>query len=87
MSKVKIEAFLSVPTCSGGIALSRLLKEIERDYNNKVEIFTYKGNNELFQEYRLTAAPAIVVEELVRIMGTCPSKETLIAALYEAGME
>ena len=87
MSKIKIEAFLSVPNCSGGITLSRLLQEIERDYNDKVEIFTYKGNSELFQDYGLTAAPAIVVEGLIRIMGTCPSKETLIAALHEAGME
>jgi hypothetical protein len=31
MSKVKIEAFLSVPTCSGGISLSRLLREIEEE--------------------------------------------------------
>ena len=87
MSKIKVEVFLSVPTCSGGITLSKLLKEIETDFKDKVEIYTYKGNNDLFQGYGLTAAPAIVVGELVRIMGTCPSKETLIAALHEAGME
>jgi len=33
------------------------------------------------------AAPAVVVGGLVRIMGVCPSKESLISALREAGME
>ena len=87
MSKVKIEAFLSVPTCSGGISLSRLLKEIEREFGDKVEIVTYEGHNELFEEYGLTAAPAVVVGELVRIIGVCPSKESLVSALREAGLE
>lgn len=87
MSKVKIEAFLSVPTCSGGVSLSRLLKEIEREFGDKVEIVTYEGQNELFEEYGLTLAPAVVVGELVRIMGVCPSKESLVSALREAGLE
>ena len=87
MSRVKIEAFLSVPTCSGGVSLSRLLKEIEREFVDKVEIVTYEGYTELFEEYGLTSAPAVVVGELVRIMGVCPSKETLISALREAGLE
>lgn len=87
MSKVKIEAFLSVPTCSGGVSLSRLLKEIEREFGDKVEIVTYEGHNELFEEYGLTSAPAVVVGELVRIMGVCPSKESLVSALREAGLE
>ena len=87
MSKVKIEAFLSVPTCSGGVSLSRLLKEIEREFGDKVEIVIYEGQNELFEEYGLTSAPAVVVGELVRIMGVCPSKESLVSALREAGLE
>ena len=87
MNKVKIEAFLSVPTCSGGVSLSRLLKEIEREFADRVEIVTYQGRNQLFEEYGLTAAPAVVVGELVRIMGVCPSKESLISALHEAGLE
>ena len=87
MSKIKVEVFLSIPTCSGGIALSKLLEEIESEFKDSVEINIHKGDNELFHEYGLTAAPAIVVEELVKIMGVCPSKETLISALREAGME
>lgn len=87
MSRVKVEAFLSVPTCSGGVSLSKLLREIEQEFGDKVEIITYEGRNELFEEYDLTAAPAIVVGELVRIMGVCPSKESLVSALREAGLE
>ena len=36
MNKVKIEAFLSIPTCSGGVNLTRLLDEIEKEYGDKV---------------------------------------------------
>ena len=71
MNKVKIEAFLSIPTCSGGVSLSKLLEEIGEEFGDKVEIITYKGRNELFEKYNLTAAPAVVVGELVRIMGVC----------------
>jgi len=87
MNKVKIEAFLSVPTCSGGVNLTNLLNEIKKEYGDKVEIGTYKGRNELFEKYNLTTAPALIVGGLVRIMGVCPSKETLIAALREAGLD
>ena len=87
MSKVKVEAFLSIPTCSGGVSLSKLLKEIEEEFGGKVEVITYKGRHELFEQYNLTAAPAVVIGELVRMMGVCPSKESLISALREAGLD
>jgi len=87
MSKVKIEAFLSVPACSAGVSLSKLLKEIEGEFGDKVEIIIYRGRRELYEKYNLMAAPAVVVGELVRIMGVCLSKETLIAALQEAGLD
>jgi len=87
VNKVKIEAFLSVPTCSGGINLTRLLSEIQGEFGDKVEIVTYKGRNELFEKYNLTTAPALIIGGLVRIMGLCPSKESLISALKEAGLE
>ena len=87
MSKVKIEAFLSVPACSGGVNLIRLLNEIQEEFGDKVEVITYKGRNELFNKYNLTTAPALIIGGLVRIMGLCPSKESLISALREAGLE
>jgi hypothetical protein len=87
MNKVKIEVFLSIPTCSGGISLSRLLKEIQDEFGDRVEVITYKGRNEVFERYNLTTAPALVIGDLVRIMGVCPSKESLISALKEVGLE
>ena len=87
MKKVKIEAFLSIPTCSGGISLSRLLKEIQDEFSDRVEVITHKGRNEVFERYNLTTAPALVIGDLVRIMGVCPSKESLISALKEVGLE
>ena len=87
MNKMKIEAFLSVPTCSGGVNLTKLLDEIKKEYGNKVEIVTYKGRNEAFEKNNLTTAPALIVGGLVRIMGLCPSKESLISALKEVGLE
>ena len=87
MSQVKIEAFLSTSAGSGDASLSRLLEEIEKEFGNKVEITIHRGHNKLFEEYNLTTAPAVVVEELVKIMGVCPSKETLISALRDAGLE
>jgi len=87
VNKVKIEVFLSVPTCSGGVNLTRLLGEIEQEFSDKVEIVTYKGRHELFEKYNLTTIPALVVGGLVRIMGLCPSKESLISALKEADLE
>ena len=87
MSKIKVEAFLSVPACSGGVSLMRLLKEIEEEYGDKVEIIINRGRTEEYEKRNLTAAPALIVGDLVRIMGVCPDKESLISALREAGME
>jgi len=87
VSKVKIEAFLSTPTGSSDSNLSSLLREIKEEFGNRVEIAIYKEGNELFEEYNLTSTPAVVIEELIKIMGFCPSKETLLSALREVGME
>ena len=87
MSKVKLEAFLSTSNNSNDECLSRLLKEVKGEFGDKVEITSCKGQNELFKEYGLTATPALVIEEMIKIMGFCPSKETLVSALKEAGLE
>ncbi|MFC1910599.1 hypothetical protein ACFLXC_04870 [Chloroflexota bacterium] len=87
MSKIKIEAFLSIPACSGGVNLTRLLQEIEKEYGDKVEIHINKGRNELFEKNNLSSAPALIVGELVRFMGVCPDKESLLSALKECGLD
>ena len=88
MSKVKIEAFVSVPPCSGGVAVKRLLQEIESGYGEQVEIVYHTGPGDPeWDEYAIDNAPALVVGDLVKFVGLAPSKESLVGALREAGME
>ncbi len=88
MSKVRIEAFVSIPPCSGGVAIKRLLKEIEAEHGNQVEIVYHTGpGDKEWAEYAINNAPAMVVGDLVKFVGLAPSKESLVGALREAGME
>lgn len=86
MQRLKIEAFLSSPPCPNSVALLGLVHEIAEEYHEKVELITYDGQVEAFDRYHLTSTPAVVVEELVKMMGFCPSKESLIIALEEMGL-
>ena len=87
MSKVRIEVFVSVPPCSGGVAVKRLMKEIEGEFGDQVEIVYHTGpGDEEWQEYCISNAPALVVGDLVTFVGLVPSKESLVAALREAGL-
>jgi hypothetical protein len=88
MSTIRIEAFGSVPPCSGGVAVKRLLKEIENEYGDQVEIVYHIGpGDKEWEEYAIGNAPALVVGELVKFVGLAPSKESLVSALREAGLE
>lgn len=87
MSKVKIEAFFSTSNDANDECLSGLLEEIKHEFGDKVEIISSQGKNELFDEYHLTATPAVVIEEMIKIIGFCPSKETIVSALKESGLE
>lgn len=84
---VRVEVFLSEPPCPNSIGLARITKEIAEEYGEEVEVITYEGWTEVFEQYNLTATPAVVVDELVKIVGFCPSKESLITALQEMGLE
>ena len=87
MSKVRIEAFVSVPPCSGGIAVKRLLAEIEAEHGEQVEIVYHTGPGDTeWAEYAINNAPALVVGDLVKFVGLAPSKESLVGALREAGL-
>jgi hypothetical protein len=88
MSKVRIEAFVSVPPCSGGVALKRLLQQIAAEYGEQVEIVFHTGPGDPeWEQYAINNAPALVVGDLVKFVGLAPSKESLVGALREAGME
>jgi hypothetical protein len=87
MSTVKLEVFYSTSSNSNDVCLSRLIENIKQEFGDKVEIVTYQGQNEIFNEYCLTATPALVIEEMIKFMGFCPSKETAVSALRESGLE
>jgi hypothetical protein len=88
MSKVKIEAFVSVPPCSGGVVVKRVLKEIEAEFGDRVEVAFHTGPGDPeWDEYAIDNAPAMVVGDLVKFVGLAPSKESLVGALREAGLE
>jgi hypothetical protein len=88
MSKVGIEAFVSVPPCSGGVVVKRLLKEIEAEYGDQVEIVFHTGRGDPeWDRYAINNAPALVIGELVKFVGLAPSKESLVGALREAGLK
>lgn len=85
---IRIEAFVSIPPCSGGVALKRLLKEIEAEFGTQVEIVYHTGpGDKEWEEYAISNAPALVVGDLVKFVGLAPSKESLVSALHEAGLE
>jgi hypothetical protein len=88
MSQVRIEAFVSIPPCSGGVAVKRLLKEIQAEFGDQVEVVFHTGPGDPeWKEYAIGNAPALVVGDLVKFVGLAPSKESLVGALREAGME
>jgi hypothetical protein len=88
MSKVRIEAFVSIPPCSGGVAVKRLLKEVEAEFGDQIEVVFHTGPGDPeWEEYAITNAPAMVIGDLVKFVGLAPSKDSLVGALREAGLE
>jgi predicted DsbA family dithiol-disulfide isomerase len=87
MSKISIEVFLSVPPCSGGVAVKRLLKRAQEEFGERIEVVIHTGRDAKWQEYNINNAPAMVVGDLVKFVGLAPSYECLVGALCEAGLE
>ena len=87
MSPVTIEAFVSVPPCSGGVAVKRLLQRIEAEFGERVRVVLHTGRCPEMEAQRINNAPALVVGDLVKFVGLAPSKESLVGALREAGLE
>ncbi len=88
MDKVRIEAFVSVPPCSGGVAVKRLLKDVQAEFGDRIEVVFHTGPGDPeWEEYAINNAPALVVGDLVKFVGLAPSRESLVGALREAGLE
>ena len=87
MDKVKIEAFLSTPATALDGRVSRLIEEIEDEFGDKVQVTIFGKDDELFKEYNLTMTPAVVIGEMIKMMGFCPSKESFLSALCDMGLK
>ncbi len=83
---IRMEVFTSEPSCSGGRLLLKLVEKIKKEYGDKIEVEIYCGVCKKLEEYGIKASPAIVIDEDIRIVGVCPSEETLKEALREAGL-
>jgi hypothetical protein len=83
---IKVAVFTSEPPCSGGRLLLRLIEKIKEEYMDRIEVEVYKGVNQKLGKYQIATSPAIVIDKDVRIIGVCPSEETLKEALREAGV-
>ena len=87
MPKIMVEAFVSIPPCSGGIAVKRLLREIEAEYGDQIEVVYHTGSGDPeWESYAINNAPALVIGDLVKFVGLAPSKESLVGALRESGL-
>jgi len=84
--KVLVEVFASLPPCSGGRMVKKMVREIAEKYGDRVEVKIYEGMNEKVKEYGIERTPAIVIDQDIRIIGLAPSMETLENALKEAGL-
>ena len=85
---VTMEVFSGEPPCTGCADLLALADEYALKYQGKLEVTKFIGKDamEKFEEYGLWCTPATVINEMIRIEGVCPSRETLDAALQEAGL-
>jgi hypothetical protein len=86
MDKIKIEAFLSIPPKSNDIRLSEILETLKNKFGDKILIDSRGKEDELFASYNLTQTPALVIGEMIKIMGFCPSEDSIISALNDLGM-
>ncbi|MEM2321486.1 MAG: thioredoxin family protein [Candidatus Bathyarchaeia archaeon] len=84
---VKVEVFTAEPPCAGCLKLLGYADRIKAKYGDRVEVIKHIGPCEEFNKYGLTVVPAIVFNEgRIKIMGVCPSMQTIEAALREMGV-
>jgi hypothetical protein len=86
---VKLEIFSGNPPCPGCEALLAMGDQIAAEYpKEELEVIKYIGEEGMakFKEYGLFCVPAAVVNEKIRIEGTCPTRNTMNNALREGGL-
>ncbi len=81
---VKVETFTAEPPCAGCLKLLEYADLIKAKYGDRVEVIKHVGPCEEFGKYGITVVPAIVFNEgKIKIMGVCPSMQTIEATLKE----
>lgn len=84
---VKVEVFTAEPPCAGCLKLLEIADILKEEYGDRVEVIKHVGACEEFNRYCLTVVPAIVFNEgKIKIMGVCPSMDTIKNALLELGV-
>ena len=84
----RIEVLIGDPPCPGCEQIAALAERMKDEYGNKIDIKIYKGEEAIpkFEEYGISAVPAMIIDEKIRIMGMVPSLETFREMLREAGL-
>lgn len=84
---VKVEVFTAEPPCAGCSKLLEIADLLKEKYSESVEVTKHIGSCEEFSKYQLTVVPAMVFNEgRIKIMGVCPSMQTIEASLKEMGI-
>jgi len=84
---VKVEVFTAEPPCAGCSKLLEIADLFKEKYGERVEVTKHIGPCEEFNKYHLTVVPALVSNEgRIKIMGVCPSMQTIEASLKEMGV-
>jgi hypothetical protein len=85
---IRMEVFSGEPPCAACQDLLAMANDYAAKYTSELEVIKYIGQAAMtkFNEYGLWCTPAIVIDEMIRIEGVCPSKETLDTALKEVGL-
>jgi hypothetical protein len=86
---MKIDVFVNGSGADGtkDSKLMQLLEEIRGQYGEQIELVIHNDQDELFHEHNITMTPAVVIEDLIKIVGVVPSKESLLYALRCTGLE
>ena len=52
MDPIKVEVFLSVPACSGGVAVRRLIEDVQKEYGDQMDVVYHQGRDERYEELK-----------------------------------
>jgi|GEM_PF-2538079 len=87
MEKVKIIATFRQPDDPSLQAFKVLVREIEQELGETVELDIRISNPEACLEDKTSLLPAVFVGDFVKFCGILPDRESLLKAIKESGLE